>query len=74
MFKIFEKLGGEEIALDIIAGRSGEKPTAEAVRGWKRQRRIPGNKAVYLLDECGERGISASWQDDCVVSSMEAAQ
>lgn len=76
MFSIFKKLGGEESALDIIANHSGLKPSAEAVRGWKRHGRIPGNKAVYLIDECGRRGVHASWADDCVVQAqpIEAAQ
>ncbi len=73
MFSIFEKLGGEESALDIIAKRGGAKPSAEAVRGWKRQRRIPGNKAVYLIDECVMRGIPASWEADCVATQETQA-
>lgn len=75
MFSIFAKLGGEKAALDIIASRSGAKPSAEAVRGWRRMRRIPGNKAVHLIDECNKRGIAASWESDCTDDvPREAAQ
>lgn len=80
MFGIFGKLGGEEAALEIIANRSGVKPSAEAVRGWRRMGRIPGNKAVYLIDECNKRGIFASWESDCIAikahddAFQEAAQ
>ena len=57
MFSIFHKLGGEQAALDIITKRSGVAPSSEAVRGWKRLRRIPGSKAMWLVAECHERRV-----------------
>ena len=73
MFAIFQKLGGEQAALSIIAERTGEPPGMWAVQRWKVQRRIPANKAVYLLDECIKRGTPAVYETDCTAPKAEAA-
>lgn len=65
MFTIFTKLCGADAALEIIALRSGSKPSAEAVRQWKRRGKIPGNHAAILIEECYRRGIPASLDADC---------
>lgn len=68
MFQIFEKLGGEAAAIDIIAKATGVEPAREVVRKWKASRRIPPLSAVHLLDACTERGIEALYHKDCVSS------
>ena len=77
MFSIFHKLGGEQIALSLIAADLGEVPSDVVVRKWKSLGRIPAIRAVVLLDECSRRGIQASYREDCVTSKMistEAAE
>jgi hypothetical protein len=66
MFSIFKKLGGENLSLDIIAAARGKRPSADLLNKWRRERRIPPIRAVVLLDECGRRGIAASYGEDCV--------
>ena len=76
MFSIFHKLGGERIALSLIAADLGEAPSDVVVRKWKSLGRIPAIRAVVLLDECSRRGIQASYRIDCVAAkvSSEAAE
>lgn len=72
MFPIFTKLGGESAVLEILSGRSGRRPTPEAVRMWKRQRRIPALRAIELLDECWGRGIRVAWPADFEAEKNDA--
>jgi len=74
MFTIFQKLGGQETALEIIALAVGKKPSPAAIQKWREIGFIPPHKAVHLLDACQERGISAQWRRDCVRMDREAAE
>lgn len=73
MFDIFQKLGGEQTALSIIAVEMGKPVSPILVRKWKSLGSIPAIRAVILLDECGRRGITANYQQDCT-AQREAAQ
>jgi hypothetical protein len=74
MFRIFNKLGGDNSSLDIIASVEGKRPSADVVGKWRKLRRIPAIRAVALLDECARRGIPASYKEDCVASEDETSQ
>ena len=71
MFRIFDKLGGENSSLEIIAAAEGRRPSADVVGKWKRERRIPTLRAVSLLDECVRRGDPALYSKDCVAISED---
>lgn len=73
MFRIFDKLGGENSSLDIITAADGKRPSADLLSKWKRDRRIPPIRAVVLLDECKRRGIEASYREDCIVAIGNSA-
>jgi hypothetical protein len=66
MFSIFTKLGGEQAAISIIEEETGDRPADFVIRKWRSIGRIPAIRAVVLLDECGRRGIMASYSSDCV--------
>jgi len=66
MFRIFDKLGGENSSLEVIAAARGKRPSADLVGKWKRERRIPPIAAVVLMRECKRRGIIADYDDDCI--------
>jgi hypothetical protein len=74
MFSIFDKLGGEQAAISLIAADTGEAPTPVVIRKWKSLGRIPAIRAVALLDECVRRGIPASYSGDCVASRLEPTE
>jgi len=67
MFPIFDKMGGQEAALDIIAAaRSGWKsarPSGHAVKYWRHRRQLPGDVTKILWQACVERGIECSPDD-----------
>lgn len=67
MFAIFEKLGGREKALDVIAaGRShlsNPRPSKEAEKVWRRNRKLPALVQEILAQECERRGIEYSLAD-----------
>jgi hypothetical protein len=82
MFKIFDKLGGEEKCLDLIEQVGGRRPTKVMRADWRRWRvlqdgrwgyRIPAIRAVILLDECTRRRIRATYHEDCMVAVEEAS-
>lgn len=72
MFSIFTKLGGEDSALDILAKANGVRPNHEAVKKWRLLGRIPAIRAVVLLDACRQRGIEASYDQDCTRTNEAA--
>lgn len=63
MFTIFEKLGGEDAALEILQRRRGVRLSAHSVRLWKFQRTIPPVNALELMDECRKLGIPVTLDD-----------
>jgi len=73
MFRIFDKLGGEEKCLAIIAKAEGKQLSPFTRAAWRQYRRIPAIRAVHLLDECARRGIKASYAKDCT-APLEAAE
>lgn len=71
MFKIFEKLGGEDAVLEILQRArpriSGKPlPNMPALRQWKSRRRIPSINVEILQLEAEQRGIE--WSRDDFVS------
>jgi hypothetical protein len=70
MFTIFEKLGGEDEALNIIreGGEVREQwPSLHTLKVWKRNKELPGTIIKKLMMVCDERGIrycAADFQSD----------
>lgn len=61
-FPIFEKVGGSDAALAVIAAAAGRPPTKFVQDKWRSKRRLPSKVAVSLLAECQRRGIA--WAED----------
>ena len=61
MFKIIDKLGGEEAFLRLVAEnavRSGKRPPSKhAVKAWKYQGQLPNHIIAMAAGECLARGI-----------------
>jgi hypothetical protein len=74
VFRIYDKLGGEEKSLDLIEEAEGKRPSAFVLADWRRWGRIPAIRAVILLDECARRKIPATYRKDCVAPRQEAAE
>ena len=55
MFPIYDKLGGQAAAADIIARPIGEVPAGFVLRQLRRAGRIPLLRAVALLGEEGRQ-------------------
>ncbi len=73
-FAIFHKLGGQEIVLEIIQSRVGNKPNAESLRAWRRRGEIPAKKAAILLQECNRLGIAADYPRDFIFEGVRSEQ
>ena len=82
MFKIIEKLGGEEAFLDLVAKSATRqnygRPSRHTVKKWKADRKLPDHVAMVAAQECLARGIifdpaDCNWEDRCAspVSSIE---
>ena len=67
-FPIFDKLGGQEAAVALIASARGKTPTRYVLDKWRSKRAIPDMAAVPLIMECQRRGVVTTeadlrWQD-----------
>jgi hypothetical protein len=67
MFPIFDKLGGKDAALDVIAAARSHfdspRPTHHAEKIWRRDRELPGAVIKILWEECERRGIGCELSD-----------
>ena len=65
MFEIFEKLGGQDAAIEALraAGGGGRWPSIHAVKLWRVNKEIPGPAVKRLMQICDERGIAYSAAD-----------
>ena len=70
-FPIFEKVGGSEAALAVIADACGKPPTKFVQDKWRSKRRLPSKVVVPLVSECQRRGVA--WTDDDLRWRDEAA-
>jgi hypothetical protein len=57
MFPIYDKLGGPEGVLKIIARRTGRHMNPLSLKNWDTSGKIPGHKATILIAEAEARGI-----------------
>jgi hypothetical protein len=62
-FPIFDKLGGSEAALEVIATACGKRPTKFVQDKWRAKKSLPSKAAVSLILECQRRGIQAGEHD-----------
>jgi hypothetical protein len=70
-FRIFDKLGGKDAVLDVLAARTGKKRrTDRAIRKWRQDRKLPYWAIVELMRECKDRGLRFSDQD-CTLPAKE---
>jgi hypothetical protein len=65
MFKIFEKLGGEDKAIRALKGvrLRATWPTEHTIKAWRKKREIPGAAVTRLMAICEKRGIEYSAAD-----------
>lgn len=70
MFAIFDKLGGQDAAIEAVKARSHGKahnrdawPTKEAEKKWRSQGELPGQIVKTLMEICDERGIAYASSD-----------
>ena len=75
MFEIFEKLGGQDAAIEALRAESGETgwPSIHAVKLWRANKEIPGPAVKRLMQICDERGIPYS-AADFRAANKEAAE
>lgn len=62
-FPLFEKVGGEERAIELIAAFLGRKPQSAAQIKWRTLRRLPAHAALPLVTYCAQHGITVSYDD-----------
>jgi hypothetical protein len=62
-FPIFDKLGGSEVALEVITEACGKRPTKFVQDKWRAKKSLPSKAAVALILECQRRGIRAGVTD-----------
>jgi hypothetical protein len=63
MFPIYDKLGGPEGVLKIIARRTGRHMNPLSLKNWDTSGKIPGHKATILIAEAESRGIRVKMTD-----------
>ena len=63
MFAIFDKVGGRDRAIEIIARATGRRPSDFAVAQWKGRRKLPARAAAPLLLECLRLRVAADEAD-----------
>lgn len=77
MFAIFDKLGGKDAALDVIAAARAHlespRPTHHAEKVWRREGKLPGIIVEILMEECERRGIAYSLSDFRLASEPSEA-
>ena len=77
MFPIFDKLGGKDAALDVIAAARSHfdspRPTHHAEKIWRREGRLPSVIMDILWEECERRGIECSRADFFLPTSEKEA-
>lgn len=57
MFGIYDKLGGKNAAVDVIAKRLRWRPSSHTVKKWHSNKSMSPRAAMALIEECRERGI-----------------
>lgn len=62
-FPLFEKVGGQTRAMDIVERALGKRPSEYAQIKWRTEKALPAKIAVPLLIECGRKGIAFSERD-----------
>lgn len=67
-FAIYQKLGGEDVVLEIVRPGGFAKKNSEMARQWALRGKIPGDKAARLMHECFKRGIATVWPDDFIAA------
>ena len=79
-FAIFDKLGGQEEALNALKDRSSstaqtrpEWPTRDTLKKWKSEGELPGSVVKMLMAVCEDRGVPYCLSD-FVETQGEAAQ
>lgn len=73
MFKIFDKLGGKEQALDVLEQRMGLRPGVNALKRWYRLRTCSGRATLAFMLECQARGIPFDITD-CKLPAVERSE
>ena len=63
-FPIFDKVGGTEAALALIAAAGGGHPTKGVQDKWRLKRELPYKVEAWLMDECQKRGIAWTYPRD----------
>jgi hypothetical protein len=62
-FPIFDKLGGSEAALEVIAESFGVRPTKFVQDKWRAKRQLPSKLHLPLIEACLRKGASWSRTD-----------
>ena len=64
MFRIFEKLGGQDAALDAIKPSGSERwPVPSTLSLWRANGTLPGTVVLALMQVCDQRGIPYTHSD-----------
>jgi hypothetical protein len=72
-FPIFEKLGGEARAMDLIEQRMNWRPSPSSLKKWRRQGRISSKVGLELSAQCSLLGIPFDVDDFIAKSTAKEA-
>ena len=69
-FPIFDKVGGSEVAIRLIADKLGKYPTKFVQDKWRSKGKLPFKVGMLMMNECQRLGVTwehpsdFEWEDE----------